>query len=100
MSFSTYRGPNLWIGAVGINRQFAWIKNSQPLFTNRWIPNNPDNGNNDEYCIHFWENTTELSDRRCDFKYGFICEQNDDYENRNPCKYKSILLNLISGHRN
>ncbi|TMW54259.1 hypothetical protein DOY81_000682, partial [Sarcophaga bullata] len=94
-----YHAPHLWIGAVGINRQFAWIRNSQPLFTNQWIPNNPDNFNGDEQCIHFWENTTTLNDRRCDLKYGYICEEND-YEDRNPSKYKSILLNVINGNRN
>ncbi|XP_065357407.1 lectin subunit alpha-like [Calliphora vicina] len=94
-----FHAPHLWIGAVGGHRLFTWVSNSQPVFTDKWIPGNPDNWNQEEYCLHFWENTTELNDRKCDFKYGFICEENDYFneeKEKNQGKYKSIVLNIVN----
>ncbi|XP_065355479.1 lectin subunit alpha-like [Calliphora vicina] len=71
-----FHGPHLWIGAVGFDRQFAWIANSQPVFTNRWVGGNPDNFNQEEHCLLFSEATTELNDAKCEYQFGFICEEN------------------------
>lgn len=95
---SSFNAPHLWIGAVGTNRLFAWIKNSQPVFTDKWLKGNPDSSNPYENCLHFWENTTLLNDRKCDVKQGYICEENDnlseDYTNQE--KYKNIIFNMVN----
>ncbi|KAM7351825.1 lectin subunit alpha-like [Cochliomyia hominivorax] len=94
----TFNAPHLWVGAVGNERQFSWVANSQPVFTLKWIAGNPDNYNKEENCLHFWENTTNLNDRKCDLKYGYICEDNN-YSNeldQNSAKYKHILFNVIN----
>ncbi|XP_046800975.1 lectin subunit alpha-like [Lucilia cuprina] len=93
----SHHGPHLWIGAVGGNRLFSWVSNSQPVFTTKWIPGNPDNYLQEENCLHFWENTTELNDRKCDYKYGFICEETVSREEVaiNHEKYKSVALSIV-----
>lgn len=62
------------------NRPFYWAPTGQKFEYSYWAPNNPNNSEGSEHCVHIWKITEDFrwNDNECDnVAMGFICEHTD-----------------------
>ncbi|XP_065357848.1 lectin subunit alpha-like [Calliphora vicina] len=87
--------PHLWVGAIGINKKFAWTITGKPIIPSLWCNICPNNHPNNENCVEFWGNQHGLNDLNCDSKIGFVCE--DRVKKVDKCEEKkpSFVLNIM-----
>ncbi|KAM7352595.1 lectin subunit alpha-like [Cochliomyia hominivorax] len=90
--------PHLWVGAIGINRKFAWILTGKPIIPSLWCNICPNNHPNNENCVQFWGFEHGLNDVSCDWKIGYVCE---DRVKMCECKEQksNIFMNIIQSNK-
>lgn len=68
---------------LGKTGTYNWFSNAQPITIKRWAPNQPDNANGIEHCVHLgyvYKTSTDiqLNDRPCsndgNSLFRYICE--------------------------
>nr|NP_001245867.1 uncharacterized protein Dmel_CG43055 [Drosophila melanogaster]AFH03543.1 uncharacterized protein Dmel_CG43055 [Drosophila melanogaster] len=68
-----------WTAGTDLAEQdsFVWFSNGQPVASDLWCNNEPNNAKNEEHCVEYKplhpEAKMGLNDRVCTFKTGYIC---------------------------
>lgn len=87
------------MGAIGIQKKFAWILNGKPIIPSFWCNICPNDFPENENCVEFWGNEHGLNDLNCGSKIGYICEDRIK-ANECPEKKSNILVHIKQNNWN
>uniref|UniRef100_A0A1I8P8Q4 C-type lectin domain-containing protein n=1 Tax=Stomoxys calcitrans TaxID=35570 RepID=A0A1I8P8Q4_STOCA len=70
--------PSFWLSGHdnAVDLRYEWALTGEVFTFTNWGPSQPDRLGNKEHCVLIWQNTWQWYDLSCDYKLGFICEEN------------------------
>lgn len=70
-----YGSEFFWTSGADLHKEgdWTWYSSGNKFQYKDWHPNQPDNANKNENCMHIWNNQ-KWNDAPCTNQYYFICE--------------------------
>jgi len=86
-------GKSVWLGGTdqSIEGIWKWV-NDEPWSYTYWANGEPNNQNNEDCLMYYYNSNAQWNDNPCGYNYVFICEWNQ--EPKNPCTQESDVIFL------